>query len=394
MVVAIDTAILADKAAAASLIDTAVDDPVSDPTDDLNRRQRWGATRLYTALKMFGIDPFVGTAQDVIAGLPDSALKGASGRIGAARVNERREQLALLLEAAREQDVEAYTEAVGERLVEVLEKGFPEKHHLILVESTVAEDHPLVEQLEQRDAVIRVGEISADRSGAWAGVDKLARTLAQETGVEVEPAALRALAERTLKRRARDRTGAVDEASAERFAAEYRKLAGLAEGMIGRELVEGNVADRGDQDVFQILDAVGQGDVRTALQRYTRYQDAAEDPIASRLGFLSQLATFCRHLLWVDVRLQETGIERGVAYPQFKQRLASKLAAKDGVGELAGIHAFRLHKAYLAAGRLRPGQAARLPAKVLLAEQRIKGESRSPDLALEVLVAEVCAALA
>lgn len=395
VVVAIDTALLADKGAAAALVDAALDDPVSDPGDELNRRQRWCATRLLTVLKLFGAEPYDGSPGAVVDRLPEPALKGASGRLGAARVAERREQLARLLEAAREQDISAASEAVGERLIDALESGFPERHHLILVESLVAPDHPLVERLRERNALVAVGDISAERGGGWAGVDRLAQTLAEETGVDAESDAIRELAERTLKRKPRDRSGVVDDSSAERFAAEYRKLATLAEGRIGLADVERNVTDRGDQDVFQILDAVGEGDVGAALHRFARYQDAASDPIAARLSFFSQLATFCRHLVWIDARLSETGLERGVShYPQFKQRLASKLGAAGGVGELSGLHPFRLHKAYLAASRLRPGLAASLPASLLTAEQRVKGDSRSPDLAVEALLAEVCGLLA
>lgn len=395
VVLAIDTALLADKGAAAALVDAAVDDPVSDASDELSRRQRWCATRLFTALKLFGLDPFAGPSAELVAGLPEKALKGASGRLGAARVAERREQLTLLLEAAREQEVSSAGEAVGERLIDALDAGFPERHHLILVESSVAADQPLVERLRERDALVEVGDISAERGGGWSGADRLARVMVEETGVDAEPAAIRELAERTLKRKPRDRSGAVDDSSAERFAAEYRKLATVAEGSIGVEDVRLNVTDRGDQDVFQILDAVGEGDTGAALYRFGRYQDAASDPVAARLSFFSQLATFCRHLAWIDARLGESGLERGVShYPKFKQSLAPKLSAEGGVGELSGIHPYRLHKAYLAASRLRPGGAASLPAAVLTAEQRVKGESRSPDLAVEALVAEVCGLLA
>lgn len=394
VVVAVETALLADKKAAAALVDATVDDPVADPSAELNRRQRWGATRLYTVLKMFGIDPFAGGADEVIAGLPDQALKGASGRLGKARVDERRQQLALLLEAAREQDVAAYSEAVGERLVVALEEGFPDRNHLILVESAVAADQPLVERLRERGALIEAGEITAERRGGWAGVDRLVETLVEETGVEADPVAIGELAQRTLKRKARDRSGSVDAASAERFAAEYRKLASFADGRIGRGDVERLVIDRGDQDVFEILDAIGEGRTGQALHRFSRYLDAAPDPTAARLSLFAQLATFCRHLAWVDARIAATGVESGMDhYPRFKQRLAPVLAADDGVGELAGIHPFRLHRVYLAASRLKPGHAAGLPAQVLTAERRIKGDSRSPDLAMDVLMADLCAAI-
>ncbi len=395
VVIAFETALLADQSAASSLVDAALDDPVSDPSANLSGRQRWCATRLYSVLNMFGLDPFAGSAEEAVADLPDHVLKGASGRIGAARVSERREQLVRLLQAGREQEVAVHSEAVVERIAAALEHGFPPGHHLILVESAVDESHPLASRLKALDAVVGVGEITAQRQGGWQGADRLAAALAAETGIKAAPAAIRELAERTLRRKARDRSGVVDADSAARFAAEYRKLATYVDAEITVQDVRRVVADRGDQDVFQIMDAIGEGKTGEVLHRFTRYMDAASDPEAARLGFFSQLAEFCRHLAWIEARFEQTGVERGMNnYPQFKQRLAPILAADTGVDALHKIHPFRLHRAYLAASRLRPGRGAELPAKVLVTERRIKGESRSADLAIDALLADLCATLA
>jgi len=395
VVIAFETALLADRSAASGLVDSALDDPVVDPTSPLTSRQRWCATRLYSVLNLFAIDPFAGSASELIADLPDEILKGASGRLGAARVAERREQLTRLLQAAREQEVAAHAEAVVERLATAMELGFPPGHHLILIESTVDATHPLAVRLKDRGAAIGVGEVTAQRQGGWQGADRLAATLAEETGTKAEPAATKELAERTLKRKARDRSGVVDAASAARFAAEYRKLATLVDGDIAVADVRRVVTDRGDQDVFQIMDAVGAGRSGEALHKFSRYLDAATDPEAARLGFFAQLAEFCRHLAWIEARLAETGAQRGMTnYPQFKQRLAPVIAAENDVDGLHKIHPFRLHKAYLAASRLPSGCGAGLPEKVLVAERRIKGDSRSPNLAVDVLLADLCATLA
>ncbi len=392
VVVAFESALLADKSAAAALIDAALDDPITDSQAELSSRQRWGATRLYNALRMHGIDPFAGSAAEAIGGLPDKAFKGASGRIGAARVEERRRQLQDLLEAARAQEVPSHAEAVLDRLIAIVDAGLPEGHHLILVESAVNPDHPLAARLKKAEAVLAVGEITAGRGGDWQGLEPLLRELERETGVGIDPAAASELARRTLKRKPRDRSGSVDSETTARFVAEYRKLASLAEGAISRADVQSAVVDRGDQDVFRVLDAVGEGQTDRALSGLARLVDASEDPVAARLGFFSQLAQYCRHMAWIDRRLQQTGVERGLDfYPRFKQKLAPVIASEDGIEGLRSLHPFRLHRAYLAASRLAPGAADTLAGKVLETERRLKGDSRVPELALDVLVAEFCA---
>ena len=60
---------------------------------------------------------------------------------------------------------------------------------------------------------------------------------------------------------------------------------------------------------------------------------------------------------------------------------------------LAGIHPFRLHRAYLAASRLPSTLLARLPMRVLDTEMALKGEGSEPQAALAALVAEIAAAL-
>jgi hypothetical protein len=57
------------------------------------------------------------------------------------------------------------------------------------------------------------------------------------------------------------------------------------------------------------------------------------------------------------------------------------------------MHPFRLHRAYLAAGRLPRGVAEKLPAWVLETELEIKGESSDPDVALSHLVARLAGAV-
>jgi hypothetical protein len=281
----------------------------------------------------------------------------------------------------------------------VIQGGLPPGHALVLVERAVAPDHPLVAQLAARGAVLAAGVVESER-GAWQGLERVAAELERETGVAIDGDALEELGRRTL-RQAADRRGggrgAVEADSTARMAAEYRKLASLAAGgRIERRLVEEAVEDRGEEDVWQLLDAIAAGRGGEALGRLRRLLAAAEEPAAARLGFFSLLASFCRQLTAIGGILQVTGVPSGEAnYNRFKTRHAPLLQGELPVGKnpLAGLHPYRLHRAYLAAGRFPEALLARLPAEVLETELQLKGESGEPDAALARLVATLAGAV-
>ncbi|RMH15763.1 MAG: hypothetical protein D6696_19805, partial [Acidobacteria bacterium] len=255
-----------------------------------------------------------------------------------------------------------------------------------------------VERLRAAGAAVDVGRVAADRGGAWQGLAAVAAELERETGVAIAQDALSELARRTLRQRGDWRDRAADAASTGRLAAEYRKLAALVgRGTIRRRQVEETVADRGEEDVWQILGALGDGRGGEALSRFRRLIAGAEDALRARLGFFALLATFCRHLTAVAGLLPVLGVPPGErSYPRFKSRLAPRLqGALPGGGDnpLAGLNPFRLHRAYLAASRLSPAVAARLPWLVLETEMRLKGESRDPDAAIAQLIARLASAL-
>jgi hypothetical protein len=73
------------------------------------------------------------------------------------------------------------------------------------------------------------------------------------------------------------------------------------------------------------------------------------------------------------------------SYARFKDRLAPVLQGEAPLldkNPLAGLHPYRLHRVYLAAGRLSDSFVARLPAEVLDTEMQLKGEAQDPDVAL------------
>ncbi len=403
----VDSALFADEKAAAELVDQAEEAlPVDDPTAELPPGKRAGASRLLQALQVFGLDGLAGDPAAVVGSLPKWALQGGRayrknrprGR-PAKRVATLKEGLADLLTAARASGLQGFAEGDLAELGTVVRKGLPDGHSLVLVEHAVAASHPVVKTLRDQGAAVDLGRVTAVR-GEWQGVEALAAELARETSATIDRDALTELARRTLHQ-AGDwgRERPADAESTGRFAAEYRKLASLAAGgRITRRRVEEAVEDRGEQDVWQILDALGNGRGGEALNRFRRLLAASDDAYGERLKFFGLLAGFCRQLVAVAGMAKIQGVPPGVrSYPQFKSRWAPALQAElpeGGKNPIAGIHPFRLHRAYLAASSFDRAELPRLPWWVLETEMQVKGESSEPDAAIAELMARIAAAIA
>jgi DNA polymerase III delta subunit len=241
-----------------------------------------------------------------------------------------------------------------------------------------------------------VGMIEGERGGGWSGLNLLVNELATETGVKIGSRALQELSRRTLQDDGFNRSGKGGDlaASTARFASEYRKLATAAgDEEIGLELVESTVDDRGQEDVWKILDAVGSGRVDVAISRLRRLLDAASDPIAARLSFFALLAEFARHVTAVNGMMRMADQPRGVSnYGQFKAKIAPALQGDlegDLPNPLAKLHPFRLHKAYLLASRTDSRDLDTWPWRLLETELQLKGESGEPEVALFRLLTEL-----
>lgn len=421
VVLAVDTAAFADREAASELIDDAAGVlPLSSGgaarSEDraLSAREREAASRLLQVLRLFDLDPYAGAADRTIGELPAWVLEGRKSRGGRARGKKQLEELRTglvgLLEAARAEGIQGVGEGEVVALGEVIRTGLPPGHALVLAERAVAKDHPLVALLEERGALLRVGEIEAER-GSWQGIELLVEELERQTGVGIAPDAVAELARRTLRQeegrgQAWGGPRAVEADSTARFAGEYRKLAHLAAGQggaepggrIDRRLVEQAVEDRGEEDVWQLLDAIAAGRGGEALDRLRRHIGSAEDPLNARLAFFGLLVAFCRQLIAVRGMMRIARIPAGEAsYPRFRDRHALALQSEvpgGGKNPLSGLHPFRLHRAYLAAGRFPELYLAKLPADLLDAEMQLKGESADADTALSQLVARLSAAAA
>lgn len=406
VILAVDTAILADAKAAADLVDQAAESLPVDIAGPLAPAAREAASRLMQALRVFGIDPASGSAADALDGLPKWAFQGGAalrkkkprGR-SAKAIGGLRSGLAELLEAGRADGVEGFADGDLAELGRLVEGSMPEGHCLVLAEHSVSTEHPVVQSLRERKAFVEVSRVEADKKGAWQGLDDLSSELERETGVGIARNALQELARRTLRGSGNFRDKSAKTDSTAKLAGEYRKLANLAQAQgstaIDRQLVESAVQDRGEEDVWQILDAIGQGRGGEAVARYRRMIEGADDEMAARLSFFSLLASFCRQLAAVAGMARLERVPPGVAsYNQFKSRWAPKLQAEPpqgGKNPLGGLHPFRLHRAYMAASRLRREELPRLPWRVLETELRMKGDTTDADAAVTALISHLVA---
>lgn len=399
VVLAVETGVLADRTAAAAFLDEAGEAlPLSGGGEGgLSGADRRAAVRLLQAVRLFDLDPYEGEPAAVLCRLPDWAFAGASGRRSKKKAEELREGLAALLDGARREGIEGFPREEVSELAAVVRDGLPEGHVLVLAESAVAAEHPVVAALEERGAVARLARVESGKGG-WTGLPELVAELTRQTGVGIDRPALEALARRTLKGGSGWGASPAEADSTARFAGEYRKLAHLAQGLgrsrIGAEMVEEAVEDRGQEDVFKILDAVGEGRGEEGLDRLRRYLAAASDSGSARLSFFALFAGFCRNLTAVRGMMRAAGVRPGErSYPRFKDRQAPALQRDlDGFkSPLAGLHPFRLHRAYLAASTMDEAYLARLPWRVLQTELALKGESGSPEAALAELMLEVAA---
>lgn len=401
VILVVESALFADRGAAAALIDQVADSlPVSAEDAEMDRGERTAAGRLLQVLKLFELDPYGGAPADVLSALPPWVLEGArvKGRRkrSKAKVEELRESLTPLLEKARRAGLTGSAESDLAEVGAILDDGLPPGHALVMAESAVASGHPLVERLRERGAEVDLGEVESSRRGDWSGLEALAEELAGQTGVGIDRDALEELARRTLKQEDESRPSRAGVDSSARFAAEYRKVAGIVgEGRIRLENVRETVEDLGQEDVWKILDAIGAGRADEALRRVDRYLAASSDERSAQFQVFGLVASFCQQLTAVASAIRVAGVATGVSnYGRFKSSLAPRLQGDlaGSASPLQGVHPFRLHRVYLAASRIPDEVLGDLPWRVLETELRMKGESRDSRSALDLLVTRLATA--
>ncbi|MCY3592523.1 MAG: hypothetical protein OXH32_12930 [Acidobacteria bacterium] len=405
----VDCAEFASKDAAAELIDEAAralkDDYALSGGEGLTLPERSAAGRLLQTLRLFEVDPFVGTADEVIASLPDFALAGGKEwRKGGRRGRLKKERAGLargltaLLAAAREEGLSGWSADVLADLDRAVDGGLPEGHALVFAERSADKEHPIVRRLFERKTAFEIEQIRLDGRGEATGLRSVLDELERETGVGIDPVAAQELARRTLRKvKGAGSWGEADveATSAARFVAEYRKLAGGrrgSSGRIDRAMVEEMVTDRGEEDTWKLLDTIGDAGPERALQQLRRFLDTAPDEAGALFPFAAALGGFCQHMAAIHGALSRVEAPTAHNYNAFRSRVLPKL--KPELPEsVAKVSPFRLFRAYQAASRRQGPEAdrlmAELPWRVLETDYRLRGGSDDRVAAVEALVALV-----
>ena len=403
----------ADKDAAADLVDEAAKALGDDyglagaAREGLSLTERRAAGLLLQTLRLFDVDPLTGGAEEAVSALPDSALSGGKNlRTGGRRGRLKKERaelargLAALLEAARAEGLSGWSDKDVAELARVAGGGLPEGHALVFAERSVDRGHPIARRLFERDAAFEVGQLGFDRNGNVVGLHPVVAELERETGVRIDRAGSVELARRTLRKGGGWGASEADASSAARFAAEYRKLAAGARGgseRIDRGMVVEMVSDRGEEDVWKVLDAIGRSGPARALVQFRRYLATAADQDGATFSFFGVLGGFCQHLVAIHGAIARNPVPPVRDYNAFRSRVLPKIKA-DLPESVAKIAPFRLFRAYQAA-TLRQGPEAErlmadLPWKVLETEVRLKGGSDDRTTAIEALVATLAGGVA
>ncbi|MCZ6508630.1 MAG: hypothetical protein O7A04_11380, partial [Acidobacteria bacterium] len=205
VVLVVESRILADSRGVADLIDDAAEAlPIG--RDGLAMNERRAAGRLLQALRLFQVDPYQGPPEDVVAQLPAWAYQGGAvyrrrsrnRPRGKRQVEDLKSGIGELLAAARAAELVGWAETDLAELSELITGGLPPGHVLVLVERSVAADHPLVAAVKESGAWLEAGQVEATRRG-WDGLGAVAAELERETGVAMQADALQELARRTLR---------------------------------------------------------------------------------------------------------------------------------------------------------------------------------------------------
>ena len=403
-----ECAVFADRDAAADLIDQTAgvlddrDGVGGEPGEPLSSAGKQAAGRLLQVLRLFGIDPFAGEAGEAVAALPDSALSGGrnlrkGGRRG--RLKKQRVQLARgltdLLDAARAEDLRGWSEGDLAELHRAAEGGLPEGHALVFAERSADREHPIVRRLFASGAAFEVGTLGFDRSGRVLGLEPVIAELQRTTGVRIDHGAAQELARRTLRKEGAWGPSDAEASSVARLSAEYLKLADGVRGRsnrIERSDVDEMVTDRGQEDMWEILDAIGEKGPAMALKQFRRFLDTAPDRDGALFPFFGALGGFCQHMTAIHGALARAQVPAVYNFNAFKSRVLPKLKA-DLPQSVAKVTPFRLFRAYQAA-RLRQGPEAdramaELPWRVLETDVRLRGGSRDRVAAVESLVVTI-----
>jgi DNA polymerase III delta subunit len=252
----------------------------------------------------------------------------------------------------------------------------------------------LLEEIEKKGLVV---EASVGK-GAGEALTRLARALAKEREVSVEPQAI-------------DRLLFQTDSDPERFSSELRKLLDWAGpgGRVRAADVRENVEDDSSEDLYAFYDAVGRREAGEALTRLERlFSDRAirtgdwtmeKDEDAWPFIFLGMLTGEIRRMLLIRARMEElgTGPEASQNYNTFQARIVPRLSEpvppfgrSPFESRKGGVTGFLWYKAASRAARYSTQELSRALARAADVDVAMK-TSVAPLDALSLYVANLIA---
>jgi DNA polymerase III delta subunit len=328
------------------------------------------------------------SALDLPAGAPAEELAG-----DAARKTRRKPQQDVLLSILRELPEEkGGTAVVKDALRFLLERGNDGTVALVTATSPPA-GVDLLEEIAKKGLVL---EASVGK-GAGSALTRLARALAKEREVSLEPQAI-------------DRLLLQTDSDPELFSSELQKLLQWAGpgGRVRAADVRENVEDDSSEDVYAFYDAIGRREAGDALSRLERLFSGRAVRAGDRdvdteeywpVRFLGMFSEEVRRMLLIRSRMEESGggPDASQNYNAFQARVVPRLAEpvapfgrspfenKKGV-----ISPFLWFKAAVRAARYSTPELSRALARAADVDVRLKS-SVPPLDALSVYVAQLIA---
>jgi DNA polymerase III delta subunit len=330
------------------------------------------------------------SALDLTAGAPAEELAEE-----AARKTRRKPQQDVLLAVLRELPEEkGGTAAIKDALRFLLEHG--NDGTVALVTATAPPSGvDLVEEIGKKGLVLEAS-VGKDAGGA---LTRLARALAKEREVSLEPQAI-------------DRLLFQTDSDPELFSSELQKLLQWAGpgGCVRATDVRENVEDDSSEDVYAFYDALGRRDAGDALSRLERLfsergavrqgdWEMAKDDDSWPVIFLGMLTGEVRRMLLIRARMEELGggPDASQNYNAFQARVVPRLSEPvDPFGrspfenKKGGVSGFLWFKAATRAARYSTPELSRALARAADVDVRMKS-SVPPLDALSVYVAQLIA---
>lgn len=335
------------------------------------KRQRDAARRLLKLVRPAGW----GAAEVAFGTRAGASAAKWRKDVGAAPGDDDKGWLQELSSWALSQNVTAPPEDL-EVLIKAVERGLPQKTHLLLVAESLPPKHALVRLAAPGAHVKR----RAERRGR--GID----TLDISSIVEQELGPLKKRLARDAELELKNRLG--DDLRL--LAAEVQKLALFAgeRPQITRADVEAIVAPVREEEFFALAEAVGEGDAGKALQLFSDELRRKANASSVALPFLGGVASAMRKALGDSARYAGLG-PRELGYNEYQAKVFPDLEAELSARKQKVPHPFAAWLGYKRSRRKPRAFFRRMLIRCAEADFELKNGS-DPRLLMERLLVEVC----